>query len=234
MYLTGWTTRTPQCRHTADVGAIDTLIGSSPPMRAVRDQIERLLPPEADKRTPHRKELVRPVRTGPRMGPCTHEPDVRSGCPGGQGGGQAADGPAHMDPCPSSTRELPPARPNAVHEDDVALVAEPPNRPPHGGLGRGDRGGKLGDGEGPGGEGGGHAPGDARAGEEVGRLRELGVGDRHRAAGREAEPERERGRPAPAVVLPVIGGDEELVASRLLARRSSQAERARLRTNTDP
>ena len=132
------------------------------------------------------------------------------------GHGQAAGGPAHTDPCPSPTRELPPARPNAVHEDDVALVAEPPHRPPHGGLGRGDRGGELGDGEGPGGEGGGHAPGDARAGEEVGRLRELGVRDRHRAVGREAEPERERGRPAPAVVLPVIGGDEELVGAGLL------------------
>jgi hypothetical protein len=147
------------------------------------------------------------------MGPCTHEPDVRSGCPAGQFGGQAADGPTHAAPCPSPTRELPPARPNAVHEDHVALLAEPPHRAAHGGLGRGDRGGELGDGEGPGGEGGGHAAGDARAGEEVGRLRELGVRDRHRTAGREAEAERERGRPAPAVVLPVIGGDEELVGS---------------------
>jgi hypothetical protein len=58
-----------------------------------------------------------------------------------------------MDPCPSSTRELPPARPGAVDRDDVALVAEPPHRPAHGGLGRGDRGGELGDGEGPGGAG---------------------------------------------------------------------------------
>jgi hypothetical protein len=34
------------------------------------------------------------------MGPCTHEPDVRSGCPDGQGGGQAAEGPADTDPMP--------------------------------------------------------------------------------------------------------------------------------------
>jgi hypothetical protein len=58
----------------------------------------------------------------------------------------------------------------------LALLAEPSEGPAHGGLGRADRGGDLGDREGPFGEGDGHAPADARAGEEIGRLGQVGVG----------------------------------------------------------
>jgi hypothetical protein len=62
-----------------------------------------------------------------------------------------------------------------------------------GGHGRADLHGERGDAEGPVGESDGDALGDARAGEEIGRLGEAGARDRHDAAGREAEPEGERG-----------------------------------------
>jgi hypothetical protein len=76
----------------------------------------------------------------------TCDPDVRAD----SSTRRPAEGPADTHACSSPTRELPPAGPGAVDRDDVALLAEPPHRPPHGGLGRGDRGGELGDGEGPG------------------------------------------------------------------------------------